>query len=947
MGFRILGPVGVWADGRLVGPSTPQQRSVLAMLLLNVRQVVTTERLMRAVWGDEPPITARNAIHQYVSRLRRVLVPVPQAALVTAPPGYRLDVEPADVDLHRFRELVDLARKSVPSEADALFGQALRLWQGPPLANVSGDWLPAMFGQALTEERLAVVEEHVAVGLSLGTPIESLADLPMLISEHPLRERLTYLWMLSLLRDGRRAAALKAFRQARRRLVDELGVEPGIELQELHRRALSAEPAVEVWPYPMQAPADGTVHAPDTPPVPAELPAPPAFFAGRAAEIARVRTALTADRPAGPRVCHISGIGGIGKSALAVHVARGLVEHFPDGQLYVNLHGAIPQAGPVDPHIVLGRFLRSLGTADSAVPADLEEAAGRFRSLTDGKRVLIVLDNARDAAQVRPLLPGSATCAVLVTSRRMFTSLHDAVHVQLDVLDVGRGTDLLGGMVHDDRIAREPDAAAAVVRLCGGLPLALCLAAARLNGRPFWPVSVLAERLATARHRLDELRADDRAVRAVFQESYEDLRASPSGAEAARVFRYVGMLDGPDAGPTIVAAMTGLSEDRARDLLDTLVDAQLVESHAPDRYRLHDLLRLYARERAEAEDPAGRRAELVRRVLHCHLATARTAIKVLGANTGRRAGIGPRTLDHPGARLATGEDVHAWTDAEADNVLALVRTAAGPSTATLVVSLAATFTVLLYERGHWLKQLSLAQSALPAAAGTREILYEARIHGDLGWVQVCMGASEDGIAHLHRSLDAYRRAGEATMEAGLLDNLGVAYRTAGQPERAAEHHTLALRLNRELGDRWGEAVNLTHLGLVHQAAGRYDEAVELHTRSIELLGELGMPSDRLRAFIHRAEAYRRAGRFEEAVEHYRQAMAAHRKLGGSGDFGAAEISWGLGLVLYELGRVDEARQAWRRSITLLGKLGLITHAERLTAEQEEPPPTPRVIVRQR
>ncbi|MEO3792992.1 BTAD domain-containing putative transcriptional regulator [Nonomuraea sp. B10E15] len=943
MGFRILGPVGVWAEGRFVGPSTPQQRSVLAMLLLNVRQVVTTERLMRAVWGDEPPITARNAIHQYISRLRRVLAPVPRAALVTAPPGYRLDAEPADVDLHRFRELVDQARKSVPREAGALFGQALRLWQGPPLADVSGDWLPAMFGQALAEERLSVVEEHVAAGLSLGASIESLADLPMLISEHPLRERLTYLWMLSLLRDGRRAAALEAFRQTRRRLVDELGVEPGIELQELHRRALSAEPAVEVWPYSQQATAEGSADAADVPPVPAELPATPAVFAGRAAEIARVRAALTA----GPRVCHISGIGGIGKSALAVHVARGLVEHFPDGQLYVNLHGAIPQAGPVDPHIVLGRFLRSLGTADSAVPADLEEAAGRFRSLTAGKRILIVLDNARDAAQVRPLLPGSATCAVLVTSRRMFTSLHDAVHVPLDVLDVGRGTDLLGGMVHDDRIAREPDAAAAVVRLCGGLPLALCLAAARLNGRPFWPVSVLAERLSTARHRLDELRADDRAVRAVFQESYEDLRASPSGAEAARVFRYVGMLDGPDVGPVVVAAMTGLPEDRARDLLDALVDAQLVETHAPDRYRLHDLLRLYARERAEAEDPAGCRTELVRRVLHCQLATARTAIKVIGANSGRRAGIGPRTLDHPGARLASGEDVHAWTDAEADNVLALVRTSAGPSMDALVVSLAATFTVLLYERGHWLKQLGLAQSALPAAAGTGDIRYEARILGDLGWVQVCMGASEDGIAHLHRSLDAYRRAGEATMEASLLDNLGVAYRTAGQPERAAEHHTLALRLNRELGDRRGEAVNLTHLGLVRQAAGRYDEAVELHTRSIELLGELRMPGERLRAFIHRAEAYRRAGRYEEAVEHYRQAMETHEGLGGSGDFGEAEISWGLGLVLHELGRADEARQAWRRSVTLLGRLGLITRDEQLSAEQEEPPPTPRVIVRQR
>ncbi|MEV1173860.1 BTAD domain-containing putative transcriptional regulator [Nonomuraea sp. NPDC049784] len=425
--FRLLGPVGVWARDKLIGPSTAQQRSVLAMLLLNVGRVVSLDRLVEAVWGQEPPVSARNAVHGYVSRLRRVLVAVPDTELATSPPGYRLDLDPMLVDLYRFRTLVDRARSSAPEEAGGLLRQALRLWHGPPLANVAGEWLHDALGAALWEERLAALEERIAIDLRSGRHRELLAELPMLLSEHPLRERLAYLMMTALYQNGRRAAALEVFRDARARLVEELGIEPGAELQNLHRRILEADSAAPSW-------ACGNPEHAGL--VPAELPADVATFIGRPAEVARLSGLLGGDGRSRTGICQISGIGGIGKSALAIHVAHFVADRFPDGQLYVNLQGATPEVDPVTPLAALGRFLRSLGVADSAVPVEVEEAAGRFRSLTGGRRLLVVLDNARDAAQVRPLLPGSPTCAVLVTSRRMLTSFGGAVQVPLDVLPV-------------------------------------------------------------------------------------------------------------------------------------------------------------------------------------------------------------------------------------------------------------------------------------------------------------------------------------------------------------------------------------------------------------------------------------------------------------------------------------------------------------------------------
>lgn len=933
MEFRLLGPVGVWSGGKPLGPATAQQRSVLTMLLLESGRVVSVERLELAVWGQEPPpATARNTIQGCVSQIRRILSGAAGISLDTVPPGYRLDVDPAKVDLFRFRDLVRRAGEASLTEARDLLGRALGLWSGPALADVAGPWLHGAIGAALEEERLAAMEERLTISLRTGRHREVLAEVPMLMSEHPLRERPAYLMMAALHQDGRRAAALEVFRDVRELLVEELGIEPGDALQELHRRILQSEAAAA-------APAPAAV------PVPAELPARLGLFAGRAAETSLVRELLRGDGGGVMKICQISGIGGIGKSSLAIHVAHAVAECFPDGQLYVDLHGSTPQMEPIEPIESLGRFLRSLGVADSAVPSDAEEAAGRFRSLVHGKRMLVVLDNARDTAQVRLLLPGSPTCAVLITSRRRLTSFEGALQVPLDVLAVDEGLALLSDLLGADRIAGDQATAAEVVRLCGGLPLALCLAAARLSTRPSWPVAELAERLAADQGGLDVLEADDRAVRASFEGSYRDLRDGGHGPAAARMFRLLGLIDVADFGPPVAAALADLPVQQARDLLDHLVDAQLVQNPARGRYRLHDLLRLYARERATAEEPEPARQEAVQRVMHCYLEIARAATRLLKRRSSWRVELGPQSLPRPAAVPDTAEQMQEWVTAEEDNVLALIAQTARTAAAGLAITLAATFAPLLFERGRWLKLLPLGELGLRAAEHTQDPLHQALICGDLGWARFCLGDTSGAIAHLHQALGGYRRTGGHHREAAVLDHIGIAYRSVGRLDEAIEHQLRALRLARRYGDRWQEGANLSNLGLTYQRAGRFDEAVDAHTRSIALLEEAGAAADGITALGNLAEAYRLGGEHGQAIACHRRALRTLRDHGQFDDYRTAEISWGLGLALHETGELGEARRRWSESAAILHALGLITAEERLAVDTSAFPATPEVIRR--
>ncbi|MGW3350508.1 BTAD domain-containing putative transcriptional regulator [Nonomuraea rubra] len=602
MDFKILGPIEVRTSlGRPIALGRRKQRVLLAALLLNTGKAIPSRRMLDWLWGERAPATAESNLYTYISALRKVLGS--PSRIEAGSNGYMLRVTPGEVDVTLFEDLaaqgqlaLSAGRHDVALER---LTRALCLWRGESVLEELP--LPATLRcEAARLERLraTVVDASLEARLALGLHGEVLADLEALTRRDPLNERLRAQLMLALYRCGRRADALTVYQSARMTLAAEIGIDPGPDLVQMHQRILADDPALT--PPPVVA-ARRT---------PAELPIGSAAFTGRTTEISRLRTMLITGSGT-TAISAITGAAGVGKSALAVHVAHQVAGHFPDGRLYVDLHGSTPGVAPLNPADVLARLLRSLGdgtVAGSGGRFDVDEAAARFRSLTDGRHLLLLLDNARDAAQVRPLLPASPTCRVLVTARRMLTSLDAASHFRLGVMAEDETATLLGRLIGEERVAAEQRAARAIVRLCAGLPLAIRIAAARLIARPGLSLRALADRLAVEDHRLSELQADDQAVRAYFMMSYRSL-----DAESSRMFRLLSLLGGGAISVAAAAALADRPEPRTADLLDHLAEAQLLESCGHERYRMHDLLCLFARERAREEDTEEDQAQAARR----------------------------------------------------------------------------------------------------------------------------------------------------------------------------------------------------------------------------------------------------------------------------------------------------------------------------------------------
>ncbi|WP_186403545.1 AfsR/SARP family transcriptional regulator [[Actinomadura] parvosata] len=605
MDFKILGPIEVrTSHGMPIALGRRKQRVLLAALLLNTGKAIPSRRMLDWLWGERAPATAESNLYTYISALRKVLGS--PSRIEAGSHGYVLRVTPGEVDVTLFEELAAQGQQALSAGRHDValerLSRALGLWRGESVLEDLPLPAPLRCEAARLERlRATVVDASLEARLALGRHGEMLADLETLTRRDPLNERLRAQHMLALYRCGRRADALAVFHRARSTLAAEVGLDPGPDLARMHERILADDPRL-------------------TPPAalaarraPAELPMAPAAFTGRATEVARLRTMLTSLSGASP-VSAITGTAGAGKSALAVHVAHQVAGRFPDGRLYVDLHGSTPGGAPLHPADVLARLLRSLGddtALRSAGPGrrpDLDEAAARFRSLTDGRRLLLLLDNARDAAQVRPLLPASPTCRVLVTARRTLTSLEAASHFRLGFMAEEETFALLTRLIGEERAAAEPRPARTIARLCAGLPLAVRIAAARLIARPGLSLGALAARLAAEERRLPELQTDDQAVRASFMLSYRGL-----DPESRRMFRLLGLLDGALGGTTVsvgaAADLADRSEPHAADLLDRLTDAQLLETCGHDRYRVHDLLRLFARERAGEEDSEEERAQ--------------------------------------------------------------------------------------------------------------------------------------------------------------------------------------------------------------------------------------------------------------------------------------------------------------------------------------------------
>ena len=607
--LRLLGPVEVRSGGTWRQPDRPQQRLVLAMMALRAGQVVPVGELIGAVWAESPPRSARASMQVLVTRLRRVLAGTPGGRLERLGEGYRLHVEPGQLDVHRFRSLAKAGREAADCRtALAAFDEALALWRGPALADVPGTAKVEAIRSGLAEEYLSAIQDRIGAMLGCGLEWEAAAELPGLLARNPLAERLTGMLMIALYRCGQQADALGVFRDVRARLVGELGIEPGPELQHLHQRILAGDPDLSGPPdarlQAVPRPRGGAAVGGAQRIVARQLPTAPPHLAGRAAELQALAALAAGAGTAGGTVAIsvISGTAGVGKTALAVYWGHQVAAEFPDGQLYVNLRGFGPAGPPVTPAEAIKGLLAALGVPAAAVPAGLDSLAGLYRSMLAGTRTLAVLDNARDVDQVRPLLPASPGCLVLVTSRNRLAGLvanEGASPVTLDVLPEPAAGELLTYRLGPSRAAAERGALSELATLCGGLPLALGIAATRAAARPDSTLAALAAELRDDQGRLDALDTGDAAssLREVFSWSHQQLSHS-----AGRLFRLMSVHPGPELSVDAAASIAGVAVPDAQRALTELANASLVAELSPGRYRCHDLLRAYAAEQAGAWD---------------------------------------------------------------------------------------------------------------------------------------------------------------------------------------------------------------------------------------------------------------------------------------------------------------------------------------------------------
>ena len=958
MRFRILGPLEVWADGDWSGIGAPKWRALLATLLLQPGQVVSTERLIAGMWGSEPPDRAANLVSVYVLRLRRLMGDPQGRMLATRAPGYQLRVGAGELDAAVFEAGVRRGRQALadqdPATASAVLGEALGLWHGAALADVPPSALISAEADRLEESRLAALELRITADLRRGLAAQLVPELRRLLSEQPLREGLWVLLLQALEEAGRRAEAIAAYGRARTVISDELGVDPGPGLRQLYQRLLAADGAAgglaggaggpAPGPSPAGAsaaagvpagrraaggvPAGGRAAAAQ---VPAQLPADIADFTGRAAHVARLRRLVSQDpgagNPAAVKVAVVAGAPGLGKTTLAVHAAHALRREFPDGQLYVTLLGAREQ--PVVPFEVLARLLRDLGTDPRQIPATLEEREALYRTRLADRRVLILLDGARDAAQVRPLLPGSASCAVIVTSRRRLADLAGSRLVDLDVLDDDEALGLLAAIIGPERAAAEPGPVREVLAACAGLPLAIRIAGARLASRSSWAVSTLARRLSDQQRRVDELTAGDMAVRACFDVSFDVLaeQAAAGGLDPARAFRLLGTWQGSSISLPAAAALLGQPEDDVADALEVLVDANLLEARASERYAFHDLLRAYAAERARTQEDPAVVSEAVGRVLDWYVRTAAAAARAVAPLRDRV----PLPEGTPAGSLEFGSAERAleWSSRERANLVAATRQAAAYGLHDVAWKLPVAAAACFDRQGFREEWLTTHRVALSSARAAADRPGEAWVLNNIGMVLAEQGAG-DALDCLEQALVIRRELGDRRGQAQTINNIAFLLLAEGLYERAVPALTDALELQREIGRRHGEGVALCNLGEAYLELGRYDEAVSYLQQALPVARETG--SSRVEGYVlqHLGRARLDQGQAAESAGLLERAQALHDADGDK--YGQARDLELLGLARSRGGQRAAAREAWQAATRLFEALGDDRHVEKLLAD---------------
>ncbi|WP_344656829.1 AfsR/SARP family transcriptional regulator [Catenulispora subtropica] len=985
--FGVLGPVRAWRGaGEPVALGAPQQVAVLVRLLLAGAWTVTADEIIDAVWGDEPSDRALGTVRTYVARLRKCLDPERARGetgglLASVGSGYVLKPDAEALDLTVFDDLTVRAGEARGAgrvdEAVDLYRRGLALWRGGPLAGVPGPYAETQRVR-LVEAGLNVRQALLECELELGRHGAVVEEASVMIAEHPLREQLYESLMLALYRSGRQAEALAAYAEARRLLDGELGVEPGFGLREMHRRILAADPTLNVVPASVRPATVDVRNAPSATaatrrqaprmPIPAQLPADIPDFSGRRVPTRKIVEALT-DRAASGRVAivTVSGMGGVGKSTLAAHAAHAVADRFPDGCLYADLRGADDR--PTDPGDVLGRFLTALGAAPETVPAALDERAALFRTVLASRRVLILLDNAFDAAQVRPLLPGAPESAALVTSRPHLVGLPTAATVDLDVMDADEAAELLSRIVGSGRPGVDGAAAAELVAACGCLPLAVRIVGARLAARPNWTVEDIAGRVAGEQRRLRELRTGDLSIEACFSVSYQQL-----DPDAARAFRLLATISFPDMGLEGAASIIGLDPldtGETEDLLESLVDLALLESPAPGRYRYHDLVRAYARDLALAVDGPEAADVCLTRLLEMFQATALNAFRLTQPRSMLPGSLEPARS--PGLPFTDAAETRAVLAVRLPSILAVMRQAIAGSPEHL--SIAAQNLVLLYVDPQWQRNMVKPAAELLAetAARTGDQLSEARARRVIDYYS--LGTAEflesvvDGGPY-NRTVELCRAVGDRILLTDVLDNLGAMWSTVRRRdlalicldearelalstgnrqalaavyatmaqlpvtcdddlEAAIEHGRRCVELSRELGDFENVATGLYGTALALQRLGRFDEAEAVYDECVRTCQEARIPNREETTRFRIATLHAAVGRHQEAA-----AIAEHILAGGEAlhdDWLRAQALGVLAESLPRLGQDERAETARREAMEIFTRLGLVAEAEALQA----------------
>ncbi|WP_155370973.1 AfsR/SARP family transcriptional regulator [Catellatospora vulcania] len=947
--FRILGPVAVQAGGSTLSPGSSKQRALLAALLLEPNTVVPLDRLIAALWEGPPPASAVANLRTYASRLRAALSQATGASpVVGRPTGYLVEVADDALDALVFEREVDAGHKAAADGAAARavehFGRALALWTGPAAQDVPR--FPQGLGvalEALDEQRLSTVEAWLDVRLRQGETAAVVAELRRLTAAHPLRERLWTLLVSGLYAAGDTAAALAAYGKAREVFADELGVDPGPELARAHRAVLHREPApggAETAPSPAEVTgrpggAGPAGSAAGDVGVPRDLPRDVVFLVGRDAELARLLAAVRAGD--GAQVVAVYGPGGVGKSALAVHAAHLLARDFPAGQLYLDLHGAAVGLPPAEPADILRRLLRALGVPGDRIPAGAQDAADRCRAVLAGRRMILVLDNAVDEAQLRAVLAAVGGCAVVITGRRHLAALDEVSHLRLGPLAEQPAMDLLGAVIGAERALAAPERLRQLVGLCDRLPLALRIAGARLAVRPDWTPATLVAQLADERRRLDTLAFSDLAVRSSLEVSVGELAraADAPGRHAGRLLLLLGVLRLTTLTASLAAAVLGLPAADADEALGRLLQASLLEPDESGRHRMHDLVRLYAAELAAGAVPAADRAQTLERALAWYLASslrARQLIRPMPVNDDEQVAGAPAVRP---AEPADAAAALAWWTHERDSIFALARQAVehGPTATRYLPRLMAAMYHYLATNAYWDELAELAELSLGPTIEAGDRRAEAASRVALAVVHSERGRGAQALEHLYEVLRIRREDGDEQGMAGCLSHLGIAHLRAGDPGRAlaalersaalharlampvgegiarnecaavlchlgrhteaAEQFRQALALRRAAGDLIGEAISVYGLGKVSVLQGRHEAAVGQLTDALARCHDAGVRTYTWRALLWRADALHGLGRTADAIADVAAAEQVCAELRDSWAQGVAALLLGL------------------------------------------------------